>query len=169
MKNYFNKLSEKLGQNRHTKMLALIFIVGIILLLFPTERSDQKTVVEEDPLLTYRAETEARLSQILSRVKGVGKAEVMITFADSGQTFFAEDTEEQRKGEQTDFSAFPVLKNDGSGTESPLVTKKVTPEISGVLVVAQGAGQPQVKTEIIHAVRALLGVKAHRIEVLEKK
>ena len=169
MKSYFNKLSEKLGQNRHTKMLALIFIVGIVLLLLPTEQKDKKIVVEEDSLVVYRTETEARLSEMLSRVKGVGKAEVMITFADGGQTFFAEDTEEQRKGEQTDFSAFPVLKNDGSGTESPLITQKVTPEISGVLVVAQGAGQPQVKTEIIHAVRALLGVKAHRIEVLEKK
>lgn len=169
MKAYFNKLSEKLGQNRHTKMLALIFIVGIVLLLLPTEQKEKKPVVEEDTLLTYREETEARLSEMLSRVKGVGKAEVMITFADSGQTFFAEDTEEQRQGEQTDFSAFPVLKNDGSGTESPLVTKKITPEISGVLVVAQGAGQPEVKTEIVNAVRALLGVKAHRIEVLEKK
>lgn len=169
MKAYFNKLSEKLGQNRHTKMLALIFIVGIVLLLLPTEPKEKKPVVETDTLLTYREETETRLSQMLSRVKGVGKAEVMITFADSGQTFFAEDTEEQKSGEQTDFSAFPVLKNDGSGTESPLITKKITPEISGVLVVAQGAGQPEVKTEIISAVRALLGVKAHRIEVLEKK
>lgn len=47
--------------------------------------------------------------------------------------------------------------------------KRNNPCISGVLVIASGAGDTQVKTNIIHAVRAVLGVQAHRIEVLERK
>lgn len=163
------KLLEKIGQNMNTRVLALIFIVGIVLLLFPTQKKEEKENDKTDTFSVYQAETEKRLSQILSKVKNVGTAEVMITFYNEGQTFFAENTEEQKNGEKQDFSASHVLKNDGSGKSSPLVEKKNAPEVSGVLVVATGANDPAVKENIINAVRAVLGVKTHRIEVLAKK
>ncbi len=169
MKVSLKTLMKKYGQNRHTGLLALIFIVGIGLLLLPSGKQEPQKEPATDSAHAYRERVEKQLSDMLSSVKNVGKAQVMITFQDEGQTFFAEDEEETRDGEKRDFSAAHVLKNDGSGTESPLVEKKTVPEVAGVLVVAPGAENPQVKAEIVSAVRAVLGVKSHRIEVLEKK
>ncbi len=41
------------------------------------------------------------------------------------------------------------------------------PEIEGVVVVAQGGGEPTVVSEITSAIEALLGVPAHKIKVLK--
>ena len=62
-----------------------------------------------------------------------------------------------------------MLKNDAGGGESPVVLKKSRPAVSGVLVIATGAKDAETKNELLNAVRAVLGVKAHRIEVLERK
>ena len=55
-----------------------------------------------------------------------------------------------------------------SNEETPLIIRQTEPEISGVLICADGAANPQVKSNIISAVSALLGIKTHRIEVLER-
>lgn len=169
-------LEKLFGQIMNTKVLAVIFIVGIGLVALPMGSSskDKEVIGEERFFDTYREDTEEALENMLSKVKGVGNAEVMITFASGGQTFFAADEqsdnqsekdEEQKTATQTTY----VLKNDAGGGESPLVMKQNTPEVAGVLVVATGAKDPAVKSEIVNAVRAVLGVKAHRVEVLEKK
>ena len=43
------------------------------------------------------------------------------------------------------------------------------PKIKGVVIVADGAGDNQVKTDIYQAAKAVLNVSASRIEVFEGK
>ena len=43
------------------------------------------------------------------------------------------------------------------------------PEIEGVLVIAQGAGDSAKAAEITEAVMALFGVEAHKIKVMKMK
>ncbi len=59
-----------------------------------------------------------------------------------------------------------VLTRDGSGNERPIIRRERFPEIEGVLIVAQGAENSQVKAEIIYSVRNLLNIPVHRISVL---
>ena len=169
LKELLQKVFPKNKLNKHTGVLAIICIVGMGLLLLPTgkETKEENEVLKDVHL--YREQTEQKLSRMLSRVKGVGHAEVMITLQDEGQTFYAENEEELKDGTKENFAASYVLKNEGSGKEGPLIEKQTAPEIAGVFVVASGAKDPAVKMEIISAVRAVLGVKIHRIEVLEMK
>ena len=116
---------------------------------------------------------EESLESIISKIKGVGKVDVMITFSDEGSTYFAknenlsykEGESEKTKTNDTTY----VLKSESQSKEEPLITKKTSPQIAGVLICAQGAGISQVKNNITSAVEALLGVKSHRVEVLERK
>ncbi|MBQ4086919.1 MAG: hypothetical protein IJC78_01585 [Clostridia bacterium] len=158
----------KKGQNRHIGLLALICMVGIGLLLVPSKKPETKEEVAPD-VAVYRRETEKRLSDMLSSVRGVGKAEVMILFRDEGRTHFAADGEESRTKDTEKITESYVLKNSGSGTQTPLVEQKYLPEAEGALVIAQGAEDAAVRAEVIEAVRAVLGVPAHRIEVLIRK
>ena len=83
---------------------------------------------------------------------------------DENASYTKGDAEEARSSEITH-----VFKNDSEVGELPLITKQTYPQISGVLICAEGANSPQVKNNIVIAVEALLGVKSHRIEVLERK
>ncbi len=53
--------------------------------------------------------------------------------------------------------------------EVPIVIETKKPEIRGVLVVASGADNIQVKSWIIEAVTRSLGVPSHRVAVMPKK
>ena len=43
------------------------------------------------------------------------------------------------------------------------------PKMEGALIVAEGANNAEVKTNIIQAVEALTGLSTHKIQVLEMK
>lgn len=165
------EMKKIVGQFMHTKSALIILIIGVILLLFPVGTKTEKEIPQEETHETYRVETERNLKRILSKVKGVGGVEVFVTFENYGEAVYAKNGAGEENGEKgaKEFSDNYVLKNDAGGGESPLVVKKETPRIAGVLVVAQGANDPVLKMQIISAVRAVTGVKAHRVEVLEKK
>ncbi|KHF31104.1 hypothetical protein LR68_00052 [Anoxybacillus sp. BCO1] len=72
----------------------------------------------------------------------------------------------QIEDESTDEKIVIVRKGDG---ETPLVLQTKKPDIRGVLVVAKGADQVQVKKWIVEAVTRTLNVPSHRVAVLPKK
>lgn len=171
-----------LSKKMNTKELVIIFIIGVILLLLPghsksqpTDKAGSEATVSGVDRAVYEKELETRLSAILSTLKGVSDVSVMITLEDCGETYYAhnEKTNEQSGGEgsradslQTDGSL--ALKSEAGGGQSPVLLKTGMPRISGVLVTAAGAGSPAAQTNIMNAVRAVLDVSPHRIQVLEK-
>lgn len=171
MKMDFKKL---FGQIKNTKVLFIIFIVGTVLLLLPAGQSSEKSEKKnEDVFLNYKTELEQDLKSIISKIKGVGAVDVMVTLQDSGFVNYAKnesenstktDSETQKSKDLTH-----VLKGEGSSKETALITKMSCPSVSGVLICASGAENPQIKNDIIKATQALLGLKSHRIEVLERK
>jgi len=61
-----------------------------------------------------------------------------------------------------------VLLRDPQGNELPLVVEEGEPRYRGVLVVARGVEDPEVKARVIEALQVLLGLPAHRITVLPR-
>lgn len=167
-------LKKLFGHMKNTKTLVIIFIVGIVLLMLPAgSKTEKKEIKNDDAFLKYKEELETDLKEIISKIKGVGSVDVMVTLEDSGDIYYAKDESENltKTDSETNKSKdlTHVLKGEGSSSESPLITKKTYPSISGVLICAQGAKDLDVKNNIIKAAEALLGVKSHRIEVLERK
>ena len=62
-----------------------------------------------------------------------------------------------------------VYRRDSDGTETPYVIRENYPEVRGVLVIAQGGGDPVVVRQIQEAVMALFRVDAHKIKVMKMK
>ena len=60
-----------------------------------------------------------------------------------------------------------IIKNGDK--EGPIVVETKKPKVSGVLVVAKGAENIQVKKWIIEAVTRALDVPSHRVSVMPKK
>ncbi|MCL2336920.1 MAG: hypothetical protein FWC60_05825 [Firmicutes bacterium] len=124
----------------------------------------------------------AGLQQMLEQVAGAGKVEVTVRLATSTHSDFAvnSDTsvkttvEEDQNGgtrkitENTGASTV-VVTGEGQGQGAPVISREIAPEVAGVLVVAEGAGEPLVKAELFRAVQVGLGVQPQKIMVLNMK
>lgn len=172
------------------EQVLILLLAGVLLLIIaiPTEKQEHtsagqvQTEAAADTSEGTRdraRELEEQLQQLLSQVEGVGKAEVMLTFKSDGRRIVEKDLEEssessQRQDDsgsdessQSSSSESTVFRKDSDGSEAPYVTESLEPEISGVLVIAQGAQDAAVVKEITDAVMALFGVEAHKIKVMK--
>jgi len=196
--NFFNKLKEKLNKGNSKKIinnLVIVVIVCVIILIslsvfFPKENSNvadnnalEKVSVENKiPETAYSDSMEDRLEKILSNIDGVGEVEVMITYETSTEVIPASNvTKSQQTTEESDKQGGTrVIKQENttqsivtvSGKDynnSPIVIKEIKPIIRGVIVVAQGAEDPEVKNQLIEAVTTIFQVKSHKVKIYDRK
>ena len=162
--------------------LLILVLVGLILLVIsiPTEKKGTATekteaVYENDS--DYARQMENKLEKILDETEGVGNVSVMITLKSSGENVVEKDASgsvsssagESDTQNQTDSSETTVYEEQSDGTQTPYVTEKVTPEIDGVIIVADGGDDPVVLENITDAVKALFDVDMHKIKVMKRK
>lgn len=124
---------------------------------------------------------ESKLENILSKINGVGKADVMLTYTESTQmvpvynkTEKTSNTDESdsgggtRKIEESDVSQEVVYEAE-NGKNVIATQKTISPKIEGAIITAEGASNPTIKTSIIQAVEAATGLSTHKIQVFEKQ
>jgi len=122
---------------------------------------------------------EKRLEEIFSLVEGAGQVRVMISPLGGRETVFAIDTvqtqshsvEEDSQGgsrEQRQYSSQEqtVIISDRQGTDRPLILREVEPSVEGIVIIAQGGNNAQVRADLTRAAQAVLGLDAHMIQVL---
>ena len=99
--------------------------------------------------------------------------QVLLTYAVTAESTPArEEKIEESNGnseETVSRESTVVLMEDGSGGQSPLILTETAPQVEGVLIVAQGAGDPVVCDGLSRAAQALLQVPAHKIAILKMK
>ena len=133
----------------------VILLVGVLLLIVAKSVSESTCDDEE-----YEKLLEKKLEGILERMDGVGEVSVMITLSDDGTRIVDKDTKETSESiEKT------TVIYDDEDASVPYVTSTDKPTVSGVLVVAQGGGSPQVNNDISNAVSALFDVPMHKIKI----
>lgn len=112
-----------------------------------------------------KTELESSLKNILSNLKGVGNVEVMVTYSQTSKTVpIYNENEKRNKTEETDSSggtrkieSIDVSKEVVSDSSSSIATEKIIlPKIEGAIIIAEGAGDSNIKNNIISAVEAVL-------------
>lgn len=130
---------------------------------------------------SYEERLEKRIRELLRSVEGVGQVDVMVVLKSTGQKVLRVDrsgsstvTKEtdsaggSREITESQSEESTVLPQSGGGSNGPVVEKELCPEISGIVVSADGGGSPEVCSEISQAMEALLGLPAHKIKVLKR-
>lgn len=143
--------------------------------------SNSASPVSAYPEESYEAQMENRIKSILKSVDGVGKVDVMVVLKSSSEKVVRVDrtvssgkTQEKDAGGGTREIAnsqsgeSTVLSGSGGSGNVPIIEKELSPEISGIIISAQGGGSPAVKAEISGAMEALFGLPAHKIRVLKR-
>lgn len=166
-------------------------LAGLLLLVIatPVKKTDSKeqTEVQEtdnsvQQLSDIRREYEQQLTEALSQVQGVGNVKVTVTMETTGKKIVEKDSPQdsqissQEDGEgarsntqSSSTQETTVYAEAENGTQMPYISSETYPEIRGVLVVAQGGGDPVLVQQIQEAVMALFHVDAHKIKVLKMK
>lgn len=141
----------------------------------------QKEYTMADVLKQAENDYENELKEILQTAVGVDEVEIMVNLDATDtkiyeknittQTQLTDETDREggkRKVEDVSKDEQLVIIRNGE-TESPVVVKIKKPEVRGVLIVAKGADNIQVKKWIVEAVTRVLDVPSHRVSVLPKK
>ena len=142
------------------------------------ELATQKNITEYETT-NNTDDLEEKLKIILSKMNGVGNTEILITYSESSEDVFlynettkttiTKETDSEggnRDTNQTDTTKEVVYK-DENGESIPITQKIISPKIEGALILAQGASDANIKSNIIQAVEALTGLPTHKIQVFK--
>ena len=168
---------------RENKKVSVFILGGLLLMVLaiPTnsKKENDETVSsvefeEED----YCKELESRMEEILGKVEGVGKVEVMITLKNSKEQVINKDTTlnstknvEEREGEISESESIDqgeetiLINIDGDSV--PYVLKEYSPTVEGVLIIAEGGDDAAVKVALIESTTVLLNIPSHKVAVLK--
>ena len=183
------KSGERLPKKNQLIILLLTGILLLVIVVPLPENADQDSA---DPVTAsaqegnegsqkYEEYLEKRTEETLRHVEGVGEVEVMITLRSTGQKIVEKDqqsssqsTEETdstggtRSTEESSSDKTSVYEQGTDGSQIPYVTKEISPEVEGVVVIADGGDNAVVVRNITEAVQALFGVEAHKIKIMKR-
>ena len=90
-------------------------------------------------------------------------------YNENSQSSTTEETDTEggvRKIETTDMQK-DIIYQEENGVKTPMTQKVIEPKIEGAIITAKGAGNIDVKTNIIQAVEAVTGLATHKIQVFQ--
>lgn len=169
-----------------------VILVGILVVIAndffkSTNASSTKPTTEENTssqstsTQNYENTEENRLKAILEDINGVGRVNVMVTIEGSEEQVPAfnvndstSDTKEKdntggtRDTKQQNNGSTVVLSSDGS-KNMPLIIKTYKPKVVGVVVVAEGAKDNYIQTQIREAVTRAFNIKPDKVSVYPMK
>lgn len=162
---------ERLAQWRRYRYAALVVLLGVVLMLLPSEDGDAMQSASVREAETFdRAAVQSEMEEILSAIDGVGALRLMLTVEGGGERYLAESSTTSRSGtEEQQEKREPLVLSRGSGTQEVVVTGSSAPRYLGALVVCEGAGSASVRLAVTEAVAVLTALPSDRITVVQGK
>lgn len=168
-------------------VLLLVVIAAVVVVLLTGNWSGLGTVSKQEPvqqtaereLEKLESSLENKIAGVISEMDGVGRVSVAVTLSAGPRSEYgtnrtqAKTSQEENPKEggkrtqtQTNDNETMVLAGAQSGGGSqPVRIVELSPQISGVLVVAEGAKNPYVLERIQKSVQTLLGIPVGKIRV----
>lgn len=186
--------SQVLEQLKNSKLFFIlilaIFILVSLKVLFPSPTSTNNgdgTLVQTPAVHAavnqwrkWEEEIEKDLANFLSHLRGAGKVQVMVSLQNDESYQRAVDVDKKVSittetdpagGKRTireEQHSERTVQDQSSGTVSTVFLGKTAPTVRGVIVIAEGAADPQVKANLAHAVATYFGIPLYKVQVLEK-
>lgn len=164
------KLTAPLAVLGKYKYVLLVAALGALLLLWPMERGDggaDPAAAGPTAAGTDLAQTEKAMADILGKIDGVGRVEVMLTLHSGGERVLAQDSSLRYSGSAQAPDSYERSSQPVTDAGGVVVTQEKYPQYRGALVVCEGGGNDAVRFQVISAVSALTGLGSDRIAVVK--
>lgn len=168
LKDFFEKLKSK----KHFEIYLAVFIGLIVCVAYfcfssktKADNSEQISTVESGSAMEYVDYLENKLSNVLSKISNAGQTSVVITLENGFSYEYATDIETKTTtsgGIETVVTSETII----LVANEPVVEKQIYPKIKGVVIVAEGAEDFNVKMNILTAVETVLEVDRNNITIL---
>ena len=174
-------------KNRKKNVENLVFfLVAIVIIIMAGGyifKEDEAVQISSENNVNnfFDAETfEKKLANILSKIKGAGNVDVMVSYQAGVETIPLLDTKDRstvtqetgndtsRVTEQNDVETSIIFNQEKNGNKNPYISKTIMPKVEGVIVTCDGGGDVTVKADIISAVQAVTGANVNKIQVFPK-
>lgn len=166
-KNGRSFVSDFIGIIKKNKYIAFAVIVGICLMLVPIGGKKEASPAPQKSAAAFDLEgQEEKLRQLLMKIDGAGRVQVMLTLKESTCSIYAADEDEKSEGDR---KTETVIISNGGGSQSALTVKYIYPEYLGAAIVMEGADNPQVKLCVLDTVSAVTGLQKSKISVIKMK
>ena len=180
-----SKKLDTIGTKKKTQMLMIVIVVVIILVIYFSSsfdtgflRTDKKQPEATDLIVKDDIETE--IEEKLSLIEGAGIVKVIISYEYSKelvpvylediQTSVMEDNSDNATStSKTENHQSEVVTINKNSQDSALIIKEKSAVVKGVIVIAQGAGDINVKYNLLGAIQTLLDISPEQVEVYEMK
>ncbi|MGN7357527.1 stage III sporulation protein AG [Paenibacillus sp. SAF-054] len=141
----------------------------------------QSSAGEANAFSNIENAAEDKMKEILEKIVGVGTVDIMVSVDSTDEIIYQRNVKDsQQQSDENDANGGKrhttqytrdgeVVTYEESGTQTPMITKRVKPQIRGVLIVAKGAENEVVKQLIVEAVEKGLNVPEYRISVVPRK
>lgn len=177
MKEKWMKLLQDKRSGKIILIAAVLLLAAVILMPDGRKKTEEPVLIPETEETGYEQEMEQRLEKILQNIEGAGKVEVMVSLKYSEELVLQEDhVTSNELIEETDSGGGTrktVRQSDEGNTvitgDTPFVTKSISPQPEGIIVLADGADSPQVVSQIHSALMALFDLPSHKIQVLKRE
>lgn len=171
--------------------LIIILIVTVLIINNVWTGDSKDSKVQNDKVLAKVLESDTTnetseyytlqqdLENILETMEGVGKVKVLINYAETSTTVaMYNETKTESTTEETDTEGGrrnvtqtdtqkEIAYTSETGKSAPITEKIVMPTIEGAVITAEGAGNVNVKANIISATQAVTGLATHKIQVFQ--
>lgn len=136
---------------------------------------------KKDDKDAYKEKVQNELISILEKIEGVGKVEAMIYFQggeeyvpavnenDSKSTTEEIDNQGGKRNVTQENGGSTVVMSNDSGKTEPLIVKTYNPKITGICVVAEGAGDKITELRVRQAVTNLFALEEEKVQVYPMK
>ena len=154
------KLIEKLKSIKHIEIIIAIVALGIMLGIYfyssdkPSNEGTSKVAAD------YCTKMQEDIEELVSNIKGAGKAKVVISWESSVESVLAQNV----TNSGGNVSSYPQL-TTGSGSTGPIVVQEKYPKAISAVIVCQGGENASVKVNIIIAVSKLLNISSDNVIV----
>ncbi|MGE5396094.1 MAG: hypothetical protein ACM3MK_01010 [Chitinophagales bacterium] len=159
-------------------LVIFLALIGILLILWPGFNRAPKTQVSTTAATNSdtidASDYENELAGMLQEINGAGQVKVKVSLVSEGTRSYATNdhqetrktTEKEQNGVTRQISEENVEHELVMANNAPVLVENKSPEITGVLVIAEGAGDSSVAEALTQAVTGLLGIPASRVTVL---
>lgn len=158
------------------KYIILLFVVGVVLMLWSGISSEKAESSIDDPnenIRNYDIEKiEKSIEAIFKKIDGVGDVEVMINLKSGYESVYAYNSDESiimNNGNYNITQEKEMILIDKNGTDTPIVLKTLNPQYLGAVIVCEGGGNSKIRLELTQAMKSLTGISSDNIVVVKMK
>ncbi|MDO4733202.1 MAG: hypothetical protein Q4B50_06795 [Bacillota bacterium] len=109
---------------------------------------------------------EGELEGLLCQIKGAGRVQVALRYGSSSRAEYAYD-ESSSSSSGENASSRDTERRLAEIDGQPVLLSTSNPQVTGLVVVAEGAGDPLVKERLYQALSSLFGINAVQIAIIE--